>query len=163
MIEKLVWHDHLGVGSLSEIISFEQRNSFVLPAAYKEIAIEHEAAYLDFGWTFRFFNQLSSEQVESSIGIFVPFRQNEDGAMTMDEVLGGTDGLPKRLIPFSMLGNGDLLCFDYRGQPNDGNPKVVMWHHEASAGTKEEISEIALDFDAFLGELQGPRTSTTSA
>jgi len=59
---------------------------------------------------------------------------------------------PEGLISFASVGNGDLICFDYRADPKTDNPPIVIWEHEA-AGSDEAVSFIAPDFESFMNML----------
>lgn len=61
---------------------------------------------------------------------------------------------PRNIIAFAEVGNGDLICFDYRSDPKTDNPPVVYWNHEAEVG--KDISFIAKDFEEFLSMLKEP-------
>ncbi len=59
---------------------------------------------------------------------------------------------PKGVIAFGHVGNGDLICFDYREGKNNSDPAVVYWNHESNP--KTAVSFIAKDFESFLGLLR---------
>jgi len=61
------------------------------------------------------------------------------------------DLFTKGLLIFANVGNGDLICFDYRQNPKSDNPSVVYWDHEEDED--KNVSFIAKDFDAFLSML----------
>ena len=69
--------------------------------------------------------------------------------------------LPKRYIELLKISNGggfkkdtfngDLICFDYRSDPQSDNPPIVYWNHEADEDGNAFF--IAKDLDAFLSML----------
>lgn len=152
MRNDLIWEDYLGKGTISVIEDFENKIRRKFPPSYKKIVAEHDAAYVRPD-SFRFYNNLVAEEVVFGVGVFIPFVGNSDGAMTMDRVQRYTEGLTEGLVAFSSLGNGDLLCFDYRGNAKTGNPPIAVWHHEGRPGMEEEVSPVAKSFDEFLDML----------
>ena len=61
---------------------------------------------------------------------------------------------PKNLVAFGRNGGSDLICFDYRAEPNTDNPPVVYWIFGRNEG--EDISFLANSFEEFLGILKEP-------
>lgn len=152
MRNDLIWEDHLGKGSISIIEDFENKIRRKFPPSYKIIVAEHDAAYVRPG-SFKFYSNLVADEVVFGVGVFIPHNENSDGAMTMDQIQRYTEGLTEGLVAFSSLGNGDLLCFDYRGNTNTNNPPIAVWHHEGRPGMEEEVSPVAKTFDEFLDML----------
>lgn len=61
------------------------------------------------------------------------------------------DQIPDNVIPFGAVGNGDLICFDYRHTDGDAVP-VVYWDHEWDKD--ESVFPLAPTFAAFLDMLE---------
>ena len=59
---------------------------------------------------------------------------------------------PENLIVFAEVGNGDLVCFDYREGKDNPDPPVVYWCHEYPEN--ENVSFIAKNFEEFIGMLR---------
>lgn len=58
---------------------------------------------------------------------------------------------PDAIVAFSVTGNGDFVCFDYRTDPKTDNPPVVYWCHEAPEA--QSVSFVAKSFDNFMDML----------
>lgn len=61
--------------------------------------------------------------------------------------------LPDGVIPFADDGGGDLLCFDYRGDPERKKPKVVYFSHEIGA---DDLFFVADSFSQLINSLRIP-------
>jgi len=66
-----------------------------------------------------------------------------DGRLGDDEEEVGTS-----ILPFAVLFAGDLVCLDYRDDPDA--PNVCIWYHEESTEFHPVVETIAPSFDAFL-------------
>jgi hypothetical protein len=65
----------------------------------------------------------------------------------------------RAIIPFGALGNGDYVCFDYRGAPE---PAIVLWNHEKAFSSPDPLLRIADSFDDFVASALKQRTSRQS-
>jgi cell wall assembly regulator SMI1 len=65
------------------------------------------------------------------------------------------DQIPDNVIPFGAVGNGDLICFDYRRPVDGGAVPIVYWDHEKDKD--ESVFSLAPTFAAFLDMLEPPR------
>jgi hypothetical protein len=61
------------------------------------------------------------------------------------------DQIPDDIIPFGAVGNGDLICFDYRNA-DGGAVSVVYWDH--GWDKDESVFPLAPTFAAFLDMLE---------
>jgi hypothetical protein len=59
--------------------------------------------------------------------------------------------LPARLLPIATSGGGDYVLLDLRS----AQPSVLYWRHEL-AGTADELTQLAPNFEAFLSMLYAP-------
>ena len=153
MREDLKWDSYWGKADLSAIESFEKKINRTFPSTYKKIASQFNGAFLKEKNVFDFFSSLVGEKVSRTIGLFQGYG-NLDTTETMEYSWEHKpEDFPDMLVTFSRLGNGDHLCFDYRKNPKTNNPLIVLWHHEGTPGTDEELSPVANSFDEFLDML----------
>lgn len=148
---EIEWDSYYGKGDLTEISSFEKMTGYVLPESYKQIVLKYNGACPENKDTFKYFSQLFNEEVESDIGMFLPFGEIEGVTETMElKYRFKPDGFVNDIIIFSALANGDALCFDYRHKSVSKEPSIVVWHHEGSVEEDNEISLVANGFEQFL-------------
>ena len=87
------------------------------------------------------------------IGAFIPIKH--DGYSSILQTFQDPpEFFPHNLVAFAEVGNGDLVCFDYRNNPKTDNPPIVYWNHEAQEG--RDVSFVAKDFEEFLSILKEP-------
>lgn len=154
MIAGVSFDSYYGQGDAAEIAAFEKLAGVVFPEKYKEVSIGFNGAFILNKPVFKFYNRLLGEDVTSSAGMFLPFGEIEGSFETMEmKYQHPPEDFVQGLIIFSVLGNGDALCFDYRENRQSEDPGVVMWHHEASPGSDAELSFVASSFSAFLDML----------
>lgn len=77
---------------------------------------------------------------------------DEENILGTMELLSHDDQLPHAVIPFADDGGGDMMCLDYRNDPE--HPRVVYWSHEQPR--ESSISPLADSFTEFLDSLQPP-------
>jgi cell wall assembly regulator SMI1 len=80
------------------------------------------------------------------------YPEDSNGILKTIETLSYDDQLPEKVIPFAEDGGGDMMCLDYRDDPE--HPTVVYWSHEEPKETS--ISPLADSFTKFLDSLQPP-------
>ena len=51
------------------------------------------------------------------------------------------------VIPFGAVGNGDMVCFDYR---NSSDPTIVLWKHERAFSSTDCLIPVADSFEAMI-------------
>lgn len=154
MIEGVSFDSYYGQGSVAEIEAFEAQAEIVFPAKYKEVSIGFNGAFILNKPVFKFYNRLLGEDVTSSAGMFLPFGEIEGSFETMEmKYQCPPEDFVQGLIIFSVLGNGDALCFYYHENRLSEDPGIVMWHHEASPGSDSELSFVASSFSDFLEKL----------
>jgi hypothetical protein len=78
--------------------------------------------------------------------------RDEDHIVNIMKLLAVDDQLPDQIIPFADDGGGDMMCLDYRQDPD--HPKVVYWAHEEEKDTS--IFPLADTFTEFLAMLEPP-------
>jgi len=147
------WDSYFGEGSPSQVYGFEKSQGISFPKRYKYIVEHLNGAYPVNKDSFKFRSKLIDDEVVFDSGMFLPYDESKKSGETM-EVINSRDieGFPKGLIVFSVLGNGDFLCFDYREVDSEKEPSVVVWHH-AGEDDNESISFVSSTFDQFLDEL----------
>jgi hypothetical protein len=62
------------------------------------------------------------------------------------------DQIPDDIVPFGAVGNGDLICFDYRRYTDGSAVPVVYWDHEKNKD--ESVFPLASTFADFLDMLE---------
>ncbi|MFM2479674.1 SMI1/KNR4 family protein [Celerinatantimonas sp. MCCC 1A17872] len=150
----LEFDSYYGDGDINQINSFENKLGYKFPKEYKEIVSQYNGAFVVNKNIFRYFSNLVLEEVDMGSGMFLPFGAIDGGTETMElKYKFPPEEFTKGLVIFSVLGNGDALCFDYRTKSNIEFPSIVVWHHEGTAGDKNEISEVAANFYEFLSLL----------
>lgn len=65
------------------------------------------------------------------------------------------DKIGNDIIPFAQLFAGDLVCFDFRKDPD--HPDISVWDHELSEEWAPHMEKVASSFEEFLGMLRGKR------
>ncbi|WP_448110603.1 SMI1/KNR4 family protein [Pseudomonas lini] len=154
MFSGVSFDSYYGHGNSAEIRAFEALTGKVLPAEYKKIALEFNGAFVVNKPAFKFYNRLLGQEVTCSPGMFLPFGKIDGSFETMEiKYQYPPEDFVQDLIIFSVLGNGDALCFDYRKNLLSDSPPVVMWHHEATPGSDLELSDVAPSFSDFLKSL----------
>ncbi|WP_065886465.1 SMI1/KNR4 family protein [Pseudomonas sp. 31 R 17] len=154
MLAGVSFNSYFGQGDFADIDAFEKMAGIVFPKKYKEISIGFNGAFILNKPVFKFYNRLLGEDVMSSAGMFLPFGEIEGTFETMEmKYRYPPEGFVQDLIIFSVLGNGDALCFDYRESRFPDDPGVVMWHHEAAPNSDSELSFVASSFLEFLEKL----------
>ena len=150
-MNKITWYQCYGNGDANSISEFEIMCGQKFPNSYNTIVTKYNGAYPRPD-SFKFYSKLNKQYVVYGVGIFLPFGvTNNELAITMEEIFNDKEsGIPNKLIPFSNLGNGDLLCFDYRDITNSLEPSIVVWHHDADWYSEEQISFVSKCFDDFL-------------
>jgi len=64
----------------------------------------------------------------------------------------------KGLVAFGGCANGDVVCFDYRDDPDTCEPKIVLVYHDdyvelEGGGSARVVNHVANSFDEFLDML----------
>jgi cell wall assembly regulator SMI1 len=89
----------------------------------------------------------------SGIGALMTlYPDDTDGILTTLRLLSIDEQLPDKVIPFADDGGGDMMCLDYREDPD--HPKVVYWSHEEEKD--KSIIFLADTFTEFLAMLKPP-------
>ncbi|WP_124384569.1 SMI1/KNR4 family protein [Pseudomonas sp. R5-89-07] len=154
MIAGINFDSYYGQGDSADIEAFEELAGIVFPAKYKEVSVQFNGSFILNKPVFKFYNRLLGEGVTSSAGLFLPFGEIEGSFETMEiKYQYPPEEFAQGLIIFSALGNGDVLCFDYRENRLTDDPSVVMWHHESTPGSDLELSFVAPSFSEFLKRL----------
>jgi cell wall assembly regulator SMI1 len=94
-------------------------------------------------------------KMTSGIGALLTLKPDDelDGILETTLNLTGAGRLPNKVIPFAEDGGGDLMCLDYREDPD--HPKVVYWSHEEEED--QSIIPLADSFTEFLDGLLPPQ------
>lgn len=122
--------------------------TFILPKLYLE-SIKTCDRGVPFNKNFQYYDEYFNRNVESRIGEFISIND-----LKFLEIYNEpAEYFPESLVAFVEVGNGNFVCFDYRGNKKT-NPPIVYWNHEASIG--KDVSFIADDFEAFLNMLKEP-------
>ncbi len=131
-----------------------EKNSVVkFPSSYKKLLGLCDGGFfedINFLYNSRFLQQF----IIGCVGMFHVISNDypSEGSKFKTYYNNPPEFFPEGIISFASVGNGDLICFDYRADPQTDNPPIVMWEHEA-AGSEEAVSFIAPDFEAFMNML----------
>lgn len=101
--------------------------------------------------TFEYYDPIQNITIKSGVAGFLRLMPSKWGSI-LDDYLSPPEYFPEGLIAFADVGNGDLICFDYRDGKDNPNPPVVYWNHEADEG--EDVSFVAKNFEEFMGMLR---------
>ncbi len=144
--------DGYGAGATDQIIDFTQKNlrinfpkDFVACIKQCDSGVPERPA-------FEFVNVASGKTEQAEIGAFLSFNpENEFNILRTYFTMPSF--IPRTLLPFADIGNGDVLCFDYSVEGfEDKDPPVVYWIHDNPEG--KEIVDIAITFKEFLNKLK---------
>jgi hypothetical protein len=150
----IIWDSYYGKGNISKINEQERIIGYKFPASYKEVVEKYNGAFIVNRNNFKYKSALLNEEVEYGTGMFLPFGPTDDSTVSMEQKWEfKPEGFPKHLVFFSALGNGDMLCFDYRSDRTNNAPSIVVWHHEGTPGSSEEVSFVSKSFEEFLDSL----------
>ena len=104
--------------------------------------------------TFDFYDECFKYNSSDSVKEFYGLLEVEDnnGIIYNNKHENIWDGFPQNLLAFAKTPGGDLICFDYRNDPESANPPIVYWNHEADENGNAFV--IAKDLDTFLSMLR---------
>jgi hypothetical protein len=60
----------------------------------------------------------------------------------------------RAVIPFGAVGNGDMVCFDYRF---GADPKIVLWKHEVAFTRDDSLVPVADSFDDLIRKAENKK------
>jgi len=147
-----------GKADPKDIEQFEKQYNICLSKTYKELILEHNGVRFEED-NFDFMNTRSQEDGREFL--FDAFGEKEKGKELIydDQHVSDPDyyGVPG-LIGFGSTAEGDTVCFDYREDPKNCEPKVIVLVHDAydelQDGTSHmHIEPVADSFDEFLDML----------
>lgn len=102
---------------------------------------------------FHFDHPTIGRPIRSGIGALMTLYPDATGGiLTTLRLLAIDDQLPDRVIPFADDGGGDMMCLDYRENPDI--PKIVYWAHEEAKA--QSLIPLANSFSEFLDQLLPP-------
>jgi cell wall assembly regulator SMI1 len=101
-----------------------------------------------------FYRDPTIGKMASGLGALLTLNLDDELSGILETVhsMTSTGRLPDKVIPFAEDGGGDLICLDYREDPD--HPKVVYWSHEEEP--ERSIIPLADSFAEFLDELLPP-------
>jgi hypothetical protein len=88
--------------------------------------------------------------IVDSAACFLGFEDSDYSLLRMFE--NPPELFPSDVIAFAETAGGDLICFDYRAEPETADPPIVYWFHEACP--EQSLSPVANNFEAFLKMLR---------
>lgn len=124
---------------------------FRIPEIYMELLKKHDGVRMDY--IFKYYDTYVQKQTLATMDSIFGTESEYDNLI--EEYNDPAEFFPENVVPFSVTGNGDMICFDYREDPNTDNPPVVYWNHEAEE--TKNISFVAKDFESFLHLLEEPK------
>jgi len=150
MAQDIKWDSYYGAGDEGNVADFEKITGYQFPESYKKIVSRFNGAFVVDKDAFKLHSNLTGDEVVLDSGMFLPYGQIEGVSETIDKKNTNIpDGFIDGLLGFSSLGNGDLLCFDYRDITDKEEPAVVVWHHHGSS-INDSISLVSENFDGFI-------------
>ena len=102
---------------------------------------------------FEYMDSEKSRIIGTGVDVFYSLNKSDYDDI-LRNYLDPPEFFPEGLIAFADVGNGDLICFDYRKGKDNPDPPVVYWNHEANVG--EDVSFVAKNFEEFMGMLREP-------
>lgn len=103
---------------------------------------------------FYYDNPTLGRPIRSGIGALMTLYPDDTGGiLTTLRLLAMDDQLPDKIVPFAEGGGGDMMCLDYRTDPD--HPGVVYWAHEEEK--ESAIIPLADSFSEFLDKLLPPK------
>ncbi len=147
--DDIIWDSYYGEGDIGLVQDFEKSINQVLPTEYKKIVSKYNGAVPEPD-ALKFYSRLVKKEVVIGVGVFLAYGNIESPSETMEwSYTNRPENFPKNFIAFSLVGNGDMICFDYNDVSQNQEPKIVIWHHEASQ-PEELFSPLADNFSKFL-------------
>lgn len=150
--------DDNGQVSLEKINDVEKLLGYSFPTNYVKLVKEHDA--LSLIENIFYFINIYNKPDERDLN-FLSFKSDHpDGDMrsNQDNVNDVDNYGIKDLVIFGICANGDYICFDYRGNPNSSEPKVVLVYHDDFIDHEDGTSSmvvnyVAENFDDFMNML----------
>ena len=135
----------------------EQVLGFKFPKVYKELLSKHNGMRLD-NDTFKYYDEALQKDEENGIYFYVfkneNLRSNYCSGIVGDFSYLDENDFKEGIIPFGGTGNGDFICFDYRDDLKNDNPKIVLVHHDADDENGNLIiSFLGNSFEEFMDSL----------
>ena len=118
------------------------------PDLYIDLLRISNGGYIDYD--FQYYDIGHLENLTGNISIIYGFGGNKEYDVVYQNE-NCPEFFPSKLVAFAEVGNGDLICFDYRDLSTI-NPRVVYWNHEFSNSL--DVSDIASSFEVFVTKLK---------
>ncbi len=134
----------------AQIILVEKELSKKLPVSFKEMVSMCDAGYPKKS-DFIFFDISLGDYTLGCIGALLAFSPEYPHEKILEYYHNPPEFFPEGLVGFAVDGGGNVICFDYRQDPDTNDPPIVYWIHDVE--DEESISPIAKNFDAFLSML----------
>ncbi|NVJ60762.1 MAG: SMI1/KNR4 family protein [Gammaproteobacteria bacterium] len=149
-MDDLKWDSYYGKCDPYIIEEFEEKVGFKFPNSYKNLVTEYNGAFLLNEKIIKIYNNYFNQELNIDLGMFLPFDAGIDSSETMERSFqSASNYLPKGIILFSSLADGDALCFDYRtGEKN--NPKIKVFHFGGNERQGTLTSDVASNFDELI-------------
>ena len=144
---KFKWKKCKGEVTPERVHYVQSQLSIKFPESYLQIIKECDGG-IPVHTDFDYFDEYFKSTVGTGIGSFLPLNPSSYGDVLEENLLSPPEFFPEDLIAFAEVGNGDLICFDYRQGKDNPDPSVVYWSHGADIG--KNISFVAKNFEAFL-------------
>ena len=149
MIKEIKW-DYKNINSVQPNYNLLQKLPYLLPVQFIELIKKTNGGDMDY--CFEYYDINLKKYIGT--GLSCIFGLGLDSYDLLKEYNDPADMFPVNILAFSVTGNGDKICFDYRDDPNTDNPPIVYWNHEAEEGL--DVSFVAKDFESFIAMLEEP-------
>jgi hypothetical protein len=147
-MREMTWIECEGIIDPQVFNEVEKEIGYKLPESYK-----HMIKDCDGGWPyysrFKYYDIGLEDIWGAAIATFLKFSSRAREGF-MDVFRNPPESFTKGVIAFANTGNGDYICFDYRGDKD--NPSVVYWNHECPEDS--DISPLAPSFEEFIDMLE---------
>lgn len=154
MRDKLNWDSYWGSCDRSVVDTFERKIGRNFPELYKQLVSRYNGAFSIGRDSYRFFSNLTKSEEVYGLGILLAFGCSDSETDSMQwSWANRPEFFPEGLVPFARDGGGNLICFDYRKNPENDNPPIVVWHHEGRPRWGEDVSFVSNCFGDFLDSL----------
>lgn len=146
MKANIIWDNYYGKGDKVALNRFQKNIGYIFPSSYLSICEKHNGAFPDNADTFDIIDTASKQTKSLGVGVFLAHGETEEDYETLENYyLIKPSGLPSNMVPFSLMGDGDVICFNYKA---GSEPTIDIWHIETG-----EAEYVAESFDDFLEAL----------
>lgn len=150
IVNNIKW-DRKNTSLREELITTIEKFSFKIPEKFIELLKVSNGGVIDYD--FDYYDMDCETHIGTGIGYI--YGVSTKHYSIIKEYKDPPEFFPKNIVAFAETGSGNMICFDYRSDPNTDNPPIVYWNHEAPED--RDVSFVAKDFEEFLSILKAPK------